>query len=68
MHIFTMIVILLMALCRRSFVSLFYVIALVPCLLSSASVLDQHKNFIKCNDEIDQRENNPEYKKLHENQ
>ncbi len=40
MHIFTQMVILLMALCRRSFISLFYVIALVPCLLQSASVLD----------------------------
>ena len=39
MHIFTMIVILVMALCRRSFVSLVYVIALVPCLFSSEAVL-----------------------------
>jgi hypothetical protein len=47
MHIFTMIVILLMALCRRSLVSIGYVIALAPCLWESANVLKQHENYVK---------------------
>ena len=33
MHIYTMMMILLMALCRRSIISLGYVITLAPCLL-----------------------------------
>jgi len=61
MHIFTMIVILLMALCRRSFVSLGYVIALAPCLRSSATVLKQHENYNKYKSEIEQKKQNPEF-------
>ena len=38
-HIFTMFVILLMALCRRSLISLGYVVALLPYLRDSRSVL-----------------------------
>jgi len=39
MHIFTMIVILLMALCRRSLVSIGYVLTVAPCLWESGNVL-----------------------------
>ena len=42
-HIFTMFVILLMALCRRSLISLGYVLALIPYLKDSRSVLNQHE-------------------------
>ena len=45
MHIFSMIVILLMALCRRSLISLIYVVVLLPCLATSSTVLNQHDNY-----------------------
>ena len=55
MHIFTMIVILLMALCRRSLVSIGYVVALAPCLWASANVLKQHENYVKCERELKEK-------------
>jgi len=55
MHIFTMIVILLMALCRRSLVSIGYVLALAPCLWASANVLKQHENHVKCERELKEK-------------
>lgn len=64
-HIFTMFVILLMALCRRSLISLGYVIALIPYLKDSRSVLKQHEQSKQCELEIQELTNNPEFHSTH---
>ena len=56
-----MIVILLMALCRRSLVSIGYVIALAPCLWESVKVLKQHENYVKCERELKEKQADPEF-------
>ncbi len=64
MHIFTMIVILLMALCRTSMISLIYILVLLPYLATSSTVLNQHENYNKCKQEIEEKRQNPEFIKL----
>ena len=56
-----MFVILLMALCRRSLISLGYVLALIPYLKDSRSVLNQHEQSKHCKAEIEELTSNPEF-------
>lgn len=61
MHIFTIIVVLLMALCRRSIVSLGYIISLAPCLKTSATVIEQHDNYKRQLQEVQLVKESPEF-------